>query len=234
MKRFYNLVSTHKTDMGVEIHLDGKPVKTPAGYALLAPNHEIAQSMAAEWNAQIDEVDPQTMPFTQVITTALDKGGEDRGEMEGKLLQYINTDLLCYRTDTPKDIALKQSDVWDTFLAKIKNEYGFEIFTTTGFDALSQPDGLHKKIKSEIEAMGKWQFTVLQMAASITGSILLALLFLKGEVSEGEMFEASFVEEMHKGEIYNEEKYGPDPITEKKMKLAKTDLKVLHALLSVV
>jgi len=78
MNRFYTLVSTHKTEGGYEIHLDGRPVKTPLKKVLLAGNEGVANALQAEWAAQDDEIKPDSMPLTQIISTQIDRIGQER------------------------------------------------------------------------------------------------------------------------------------------------------------
>ena len=51
-KRFYAQAAVTETADGFAITLDDKPVRTPSGRPLAAPNREIAEAIAAEWDAQ--------------------------------------------------------------------------------------------------------------------------------------------------------------------------------------
>lgn len=232
MKKFYTMVTTHQTDNGWEIHLDGRSVKTPSANIISVPDEEIANHIAKEWMEQIDTIQPDTMPLTQFVTTALDRSTENRDEITAQTLQYLDTDLLCYRTDHPEDIGKKQADIWDPALKSFEELYGFALGTTTGLTALQQPDALKEKIANEIESLDLWRFTALQMTTAMTGSIVLALLFIHQKMKPDELIDATFVEEIHKSEIYNEEKYGRDPQTKKKMKSIHSDLAALETFLA--
>jgi chaperone required for assembly of F1-ATPase len=48
--------------------LDGKPVRTPARRLLAAPEYELAERIAEEWNAQEDVIGPARMPLTRLDT----------------------------------------------------------------------------------------------------------------------------------------------------------------------
>ena len=64
-KRFYTSAGVAATPDGFAVTLDGKSVRTPSGRPLLAPTSEIADGIAAEWNAQVDFINPLTMPLTR-------------------------------------------------------------------------------------------------------------------------------------------------------------------------
>ena len=61
-----------KAEGGFAITLDGKPIRTPSGRAVVAPNREIADAIAAEWEAQKEIIDPLTMPLTRFANSVVD------------------------------------------------------------------------------------------------------------------------------------------------------------------
>lgn len=233
MKRFYTMVTTAENqDKNWEVHLDGRSVKTPSGHVLAMPNEDIARHIANEWSAQTDNIDPETMPLTQFVTTALDRSQTNRDEIKSQTLNYLDTDLLCYRTDQPLDIAQKQAESWDPILATFKDVYDAELETTTGLAALQQPEDLKNRIADEMDKLNLWHFTALQMTTAMTGSLVLALLFIRKKLLPDDLIAAAFVEENHKFDLYNEEKYGQDPHTKKRMKSIHSDLSALETFLS--
>ena len=72
------------SDGGIKylITLDGRTLKTPARNPFHIPNMELALAVAAEWDAQLDNlkgIEPTTMPMTQMMFTAIDQiSVEDR------------------------------------------------------------------------------------------------------------------------------------------------------------
>ena len=58
IKRFYASVDVIDTPEGFVIHLDGKPVRTPAKSVMLLPTRKAAQLVANEFAAQGDHVLP--------------------------------------------------------------------------------------------------------------------------------------------------------------------------------
>src|ERR1700753_385863 len=73
-KRFYKQAEVAETPEGFAVTLDGKSVRTPSGKPLAVPNREIAEGIAAEWNAQTENIDPLTMPVTRVANSGLEGG----------------------------------------------------------------------------------------------------------------------------------------------------------------
>lgn len=216
MKRFYTLVSTQETPSGFRILLDGKPVKTAGKRELLAPCAEIANAVMHEWSAQEIKITPDTMPLTQILNTKIDRVSEDRDAITDYLIKYLDTDLLCYHTPTPEALAAQQAELWQPWLDWFAAHYGAPLQTTTGLNALRQSDDIHITIAAQIAALGDDEFTLLQLVTSLSGSLVLGLAFLFGGATPQEIINAAYVEEHFKDSLYNAEKYGRDPMQEKK------------------
>lgn len=224
MKRFFTKVTTHETSEGFEIHLDDKPVKTSAKKALRTPYKNVADKIAQEWHAQEDNIVPDTMPMTQIINTQIDGDKNARPKKTEALLKYIDTDLLCYGVTKPEELRKVQEAYWAKWIIWAENKYSVKIKTTDGLNALQQDQKLHQHIAQTIEDMCDDEFAIFQTLVPLSGSILLALAFTASEIDEDDVLKAMFVEEDFKDQIYDADKYGSDPLIEKKKHAARLDL----------
>lgn len=224
MKRFYTLVSSQKEPGGYAVLLDGRAVNTPLKRKLLCSTEALANALVQEWAAQKETIKLDTMPLTQLVSTQLDQVTHGRAKMSAEVLKYLNTDLLCYRTDQPPELAQKQAQSWDRWLEWFAGKFGAQLETTTTIQALSQPQAAHDGARGYVEALDDQRFTIAQLITPLSGSVVLAIAFTEGEISPEELFSAIRVEEQFRAGIYNEEKYGPDPAQEKKGAAIKVDL----------
>lgn len=224
MKRFYKTVATGTDSSGYTVLLDGRPVKAPSGKLLAAPCEALAQELMKEWAAQDIEIVPDSMPLTQILTTRIDRVSREREAMSAAILKYLDTDLLCYRTDHPPALAQAQGEAWDPWLAWFERRFGTPLETTTGLRALRQDEALAERIREHVQAMDDDVFTVFQLVTALGGSMVLALAFMEDELSPAQLFEAIRVEERWKAALYDEERYGPDPMQARKDESAQTDL----------
>lgn len=225
MKRFYKVVSTKKSPNGFDILLDGKPINTPLKNTLSTTSEALADEILKEWAAQKDKIIPGTMPFTQILSTKIDRVSNEREMMQEGALKYFNTDLLCYRTDDPPEMAAAQSKSWDPVLDWFSARFKAGIKTTTAIAALQQPENLHAAVREYVEALDDDHFTILQLATASVGSLILAIALVEKHLSATQVFGCALVEERFKAKVYNEEKYGPDPAQEKKDQAMLLDLK---------
>ncbi len=234
MKRFYKLVSTQKTENGYLITLDGRPVKTALKAELLAANEALANTLVLEWSQQKEEIIPDTMPLTQILSTKIDRVSKERDAMQALLFKYLDTDLLCYRTDQPPELKKAQEDLWNPYLDWFETAYGIALETTEGLSALKQPDEAHEAVQDKIKALDHDHFTILQLTTSACGSLILGLAALAGKANADEIFAAMRVEENFKAKIYNEAFYGADPAQKIKDKAIQDDLKAAMRYLSLI
>ena len=115
-KRFYKDATFEREGDQFVVRLDGKPVRTPGKRLLAMPGEAMARHVAQEWQAQEGKIDPRSMPWTRSANTAIDKVATQRSEIMEHLSGYADTDLLCYRADSPDALVERQAQNWDPLL----------------------------------------------------------------------------------------------------------------------
>ena len=138
MKKFYKTASAKKAKHGFEIHLDGKPLKTPLKDSLLLPTQALAQLIAAEWQAQGDVITPETLPLTRLANTAQDVTVNSFDKVLGEVAAFAAHDLLCYRSGKPKELDELEAATWDPYLAWAKTAHGILLQVTSGISPVEQ------------------------------------------------------------------------------------------------
>ena len=101
-KRFYDKAEAAVTPEGYAVRLDGKPFRTPAGRVLAAPTPALGEAIAAEWNAQVDTIDPAEMPLTRLADAIIDGVADHPAPVTAEIEKYLGSDLVCYRASSPR------------------------------------------------------------------------------------------------------------------------------------
>lgn len=232
MKKFYKCVSTARAPGGYHILLDGRPVKMPGRESALLVAHEaLAEALAAEWAAQGEEIIPAEMPLTQIAVTCQERIPRERKSLEKAVLQYLDTDLLCYRAAIPEAIARTQAALWDPWLAWFEKKFGRALATTTDLEALRQDREIHEIVKKYVDALDDEPFTILQIVTPLSGSLVLALAFIERAIGAEDLVSAARLEENYRSALYDEERHGRDPIEEKRQAAMARDLRAAAAFL---
>ncbi|MBU0859673.1 MAG: ATP12 chaperone family protein [Alphaproteobacteria bacterium] len=234
MKRFYKLVSTAAEAGGFAVLLDGKPVKTPGRVPLLAPTSALADAIMAEWAAQKEIIDPDSMPLTQILTTTIDRVIPMRDEISAQVLNYLDTDLVCYLAAGPEVVVAVQAEQWDPVRAWFMSRFGVSLLTTTALTALRQPQVAHDAVASVVMTLDDYRFSAFQLVVATTGSLVLALGFMDGAWGADKLFSAMHVEEDYKAALYNEDFYGRAPNQEKRENAVRIDLQAAQDFIALL
>ncbi len=107
MKRFWDHASIAPAGPGFAILLDGKPMHLPGGATLRVGAERLALAIAAEWQAaggaKGREMSFADTPLTRLAGTAQERVAPDPAPIVDALARYAESDLLCYRANSPPD-----------------------------------------------------------------------------------------------------------------------------------
>jgi chaperone required for assembly of F1-ATPase len=202
MKRFYKTVSVAAADpsagSGEEEHrilLDGRPMRTPAKGVLAVPSRALAEAVAAEWDAQREEIEPASMPLTRLVNSTLDgvRGRED--DVRAEIAKYAGSDLVCYRAGEPEGLVRRQAEMWDPVLAWSREALGAEFRVAEGLMPAEQPEAARNAIARELATHDAFALAALHVMTTLTGSALLALAHAMGRLSAEAAWAAAHVDE---------------------------------------
>ena len=194
-KRFWKSASVLELENGFGVALDGRRVKTPAKADLAVPVPEIAQMIAAEWDAQTDAVNPEIMPATRWANAAIDKVSVQRDEVIAMLAEYGGSDLLCYRAEHPDALWEQQKQAWDPLLQWAEKQLDARLETTRGVLPVAQSNHSLSKLKSALEMHDSFQIAAIHDLVTISGSLVLALAVSNGEVPAAQAWKTSRIDE---------------------------------------
>ena len=186
--RFYKVVTTAPAGKGFDISLDGKAVRTPAGRSLVFPTHALAEAAAEEWRAQGPKIEPRTMPVTKLAYTAIDRVAPNPAQVAAQILAFGKSDVLCYRTEVPAELAAREAAAWDPLLEWAAMRYGAALKTATGIGFVAQPAEALGRFEGALAGYDDFALAALHGAATLLGSLVLALALAEGRLDAQEAF----------------------------------------------
>ena len=204
-KRFYSSVSVAVDGAGWRVLLDGRPIRTPAKAVLAAPTRAAAALIAAEWDAQTDEVRPETMPVTRLMNVAIDRTPLTRPDIIAEARRYAGTDLLCYRADAPAELAARQAVAWDPLLAWVAAAHGVALNAAQGVLAIAQDEAALDAAAQAAAALDDVRLTCLTHATAIAGSAVIGLALVAGRIDADDAFRISRIDEDFQTERWGED-----------------------------
>lgn len=207
MKRFYKDVTTAQVVDGKahEVLLDARSVRTPMRRPLQVPGPALADAIADEWCAQGEQIDVETMPLTRIAATAVDRVADDREGYIDQIAAYGGTDLVCYRAQTPAELVVRQSRVWQPLLDWARDTFGSELVVTDGLLPIDQPPESLALLRAAVADHDNYELAALGVVTSASGSIIVALALSKGHLDADTAFEVGQLDESYQVELWGEE-----------------------------
>lgn len=194
-KRFYKVVSFEQTDDGFVVLLDGRRLKTPRKKKLIMPNAKTAQLVAAEWDAQGEDIVPATMPVTRLVNVSIELTPDNRPDLIAEARKYAGSDLLCYRSDETRLYLEYQAQHWDPIL-EWAAERGAVLTTTLGLAVIEQDAAALDKIADYAKALDDIYLTLFVHLISTFGSAVLAMAVMESQLTGQAAFELSRLDEI--------------------------------------
>ena len=195
VKRFYKEVSCSETDGLFSVALDGRPVRTPSRSLLALPSRPLMASICDEWRAQAEWILPDSMPLTRLANSAIDGVTEQMEEVRQALIAFAGSDLLCYRVETPQELALKQAEAWDPVLDWVETRFGARFVTGTGVGHVVQPQDSINILSEHLAGKSAFELAPLHVMTSLTGSLFLALAVAENRLDVEQAWAAAHVDE---------------------------------------
>ncbi len=204
-KRFWTDVTVAPAEGGFAIHLDGRPVRTPAKSLFLAPVEAVAEAAAEEWRTQGEDLRPETMPVTRAVNSSIDRVAPQIEEVRAIVADYGGSDLLCYRAAGPADLNRRQSEHWDPPLAWAETAYGARLILAEGVMHVDQPGAAVQALTTAVSGYGPLDLTALHDLVAISGSLVLGLSVAEGAMTADAAWTACRVDEDWQIELWGED-----------------------------
>jgi len=206
MKKFWKTIEIQKiSSNNFHILLDKKKLKTPLKNELRLHNQIIANEILKEWNQNSDIVNTEHLIFYGLLSMAIDKVNEQRDAYISDIINFIDTDLICYRAEGPNDLVSLQNQNWNPILLLIEKYIKANISIFKGIMPSEQDQKVHAGIKHLIVKLSDVQISVLHRLTNIIGSVFLSICILKKDLSKKQAYEFAFLDELWQAKNWGHE-----------------------------
>ncbi len=225
-KRFYKDVSVKEVDGGFWVQLDGRTLKTPGKHVLIAPTRIAAELIAAEWDAQGDDIIPTSMPVTRLLNVAVEQTPDNREALIAEARKYAGTDVLCYREGTVRLHAEEQNKLWNPVLDWAKTQ-GVNLETTSALNVIKQPQSSLDAIANYARRLDDVFLTLYVHLTSVFGSAILAMAVLEKQLEGEAAYDLSRLDELWQIKYWGEDYEAKD-----RTEAIKNEINALCALIT--
>jgi chaperone required for assembly of F1-ATPase len=213
---------------GFTVTLDGKRLKTPAGSVIAVARREFAEALAAEWTGVLPrakgaKVNLDRVPLTRIAGTVIDRLPSRRSAVIDELLAHAETELLCYRALEPRELARRQSAMWQPILDWLALAYDARLDTHTSMLPADQPPESLAALRRALEGFDDWKLGGLGLAVAASGSLAIGLALADGRLDAEGAFAAAELDS-----TYQIERWGEDPALAARHAAIRRDLTDAH------
>lgn len=203
MRRTYKRVTVDPTTFG--ILLDGKSALTPLGMPLVLPHAALAEAIAQEWVEQENEIRKYTMPLTHIACVAIDVVGHKRNDVTDDILEYADTDLVCYRAGNIPELQQLQDALLNRVIQCVTEQLGIQLAITSDLMPVAQPIINKPILKKVFSRFSEWKLAGLISVTKSLGSLILAFALSENHITGAEAFRLSHLEEAYETECWGQD-----------------------------
>ena len=196
-----------------------KAAQTRGGQPLILPTEALATAIAN----QLTEQGPKS-PLFLIASAGIDLVRPDMPNHVAEAMRFLDTDLTCYRTPEPHDLRAAQDKAWDPVWAWAKGVGLHPLKRTEAVSAIEQDKTVRKGLQRQLEMLDFWHLLLCHRVTHQVGSVLMGLMFAKGDIDAERLYQSAFVEEH-----YQTGRYGPEAELDKKLAVNRAVMDELYA-----
>ena len=211
------------------IFLDKQQIKTPLGNLLCVPTKKLAYALASEWKAQKNEIVFNDMRLNKLVNSSLDQVKGSRQSVIDSLLEYGDTDLLCYRAEEPPDLRLLQVKQWGPVLDWLQTNLDINLEVFFGVRYVPQRKNQLQRFEVVLASYSHYELAALRELVTISGSLVLALALKSRALGFKDAWNKAVLEE-----TWQMKKWGKDQESLDRLQKRRHDFKVAHDFLTLL
>jgi chaperone required for assembly of F1-ATPase len=209
LKRFWDTAAVNWTEQGHTILLDGKPMRLPSGSPLMVGPARLARAIADEWQAaggaKGGEMTFKDTPLTRLAGTAAERIAPDPAPTIDAVSRYGETDLLCYRAESPEKLVHRQHLQWQPWLDWAALAHDAPLRVATGIGYVKQHRDSIAALRRAVAALDTDALAGLGIAVPALGSLVLGLALAAGEMDAETAYRLGALDELFQAEQWGDD-----------------------------
>lgn len=209
MRRFWETATIEPAKAGFLVLLDRRPVRLPGGAVLRIGPERLAWAIAAEWQAagqgRGGTLSFDDTPLTRLAGTAQERIAGDPWPTVDAIARYGETDLLCYRAETPEELVQRQTRRWQPWLDWVAAAYGAPLRVGTGVAPIRQHRGSIGALRRAVAVLDAYALAGLGLAVPALGSLVLGLALAGRRIDAAEAHALGALDELFQAETWGED-----------------------------
>ena len=209
MKRFWDTASIEPADAGYIILLDGRAMHLPGGAVLRVHAEPLACAIAEEWQVagggKGGEMSFADTPLTRLAGTAQQRIAPDPMPTVDAIARYAESDLLCYRAETPDELVARQAREWQPWLDWVALTYDAPLRVARGIPYVKQHRDSVAALRRAVAGLDVAALAALGVAVPALGSLVLGLALAEGRLDARTAHSLGALDELYQSVAWGED-----------------------------
>lgn len=191
-----------------------KPFNTPKGNKILLPTIKSQTQFIKKINSEFLK---KNSNFMQLLFFSNDIDDNKKKYISESILNFIDTDTVCFRDKDKPELLKLQKKRWDNYLYFCKKHFYLDFHINYSIFLRKQKINIHSKIKEILNKMTNYHLTTFYFLVKTTNSIIISLNILFSDTDAGLAWKDSNLEYE-----YNKSVWGEDSESKKNFLLKKS------------
>ena len=191
-----------------------KPLNTSKGNKILLPNIKSQTQFIKKINLEFLK---KNSNFMQLLFFSNDINDNKKKYISESILNFIDTDAVCFRDRGKPELLELQKKRWDNYLHFCNKHFYLDFHINYSIFLKKQKIDIHNKVKKILNKMTNYHLTTFYFLVKTTNSIIISLNILFNDTLAGLAWSDSNLEYE-----YNKSVWGEDSESKKNFLLKKT------------
>ena len=193
---------------------DEKPFNTSKGNKILIPTIKSQTQFIKKVNSEFLK---NNSNFIQLLFFSNDIDDDKKKNISESILNFIDTDTVCFRDKGKPELLELQKKRWDNYLYFCKKHFYLDFHINYSIFLKKQKIDIHSKVEKILNKMTNYHLTAFYFLVKITNSIIISLNLLFNDTKAGLAWKDSNLEYE-----YNKSVWGEDSESKKNFLLKKS------------
>lgn len=195
---------------GFRVMVGDRPWTTPAGAELVVPSRPLAEAVAAEIasareTGKAGAVRLDALGLTRLAATAIDRVAPKPEATARALLEFAETDLVCYRAESRSDLRTRQDAAWQPLVDWVGGTFNARLVAVEGVMPAAQSPLALAALSMALGKYDAFALAGLGLAVQTAGSFVVGLALAEGRLDAAEAFALAELEETLQNEQWGED-----------------------------
>ena len=159
-----------------------KPFNTPKGNKILLPTIKSQTQFIKKVNSEFLK---KNSNFMQLLFFSNDIDDNKKKNISESILNFIDTDTVCFRDKDKPELLKLQKKRWDNYLYFCKKHFYLDFHINYSIFLRKQKINIHIKIKEILNKMTNYHLTTFYFLVKTTNSIIISLNILFNDTDAG-------------------------------------------------